>query len=337
MFPYFFAHKSFTIENDYDILLKNKTKEVKKLNQILSIESPKREKKKSGPIEIEKILKFFSIAILIFGIFMIGSGSYSMYQESKVAKAVTKPTIYVEETSETQVTLQISHDKAIEKVTYNWNDEEPTEIKGNGKKKVEQKIEIPKGENTLKVYAIDINGQETSYQKQYTLLGDINISLEAIENNIVIKAEGKEELSYMTYRWDYEEEKRIEINDYTKEQTIEIPKGLHTLTVIVVDVNNNTETKEQEIKGVTKPKLEVTTDGADNFIIKASDEEGIKRIEFIINENDRNSLDLDKVYPLEERKTFEYKYPLHDGENRLEIRVYNESDVSEVSKVLVRK
>lgn len=311
------------------------------LNQILSVENPKKEKKQKvrnhGTIEINKILKFFSIAIFIFGIFIIGSGSYSMYQEAAATKVATKPTIYVEETSETEIILQISHDKAIEKVIYQWNEEEPTQIEGKGKKKVEQKIEIPTGENTLNVYAIDVNGQEITYQKKYTLLGDININLEANGNNIKIIAEGKEELSYMTYRWDEEDEQTIEINNIQTEQTIEIPKGLHTLTVIVVDRNHKTQTKKQEIKGVTKPKLEVSTDGADNFIIKASDEEGIKRVEFIINETERNSLDLDKVLPLEQRKEFEYAYPLHDGENRLEIRVYNESDVSEVSKVLVRK
>ncbi|MCI8443958.1 MAG: hypothetical protein HFJ37_02095 [Clostridia bacterium] len=311
------------------------------MNQILSVENPKKEKKQKvrnhGTIEINKILKFFSIAIFIFGIFIIGSGSYSMYQEAAATKVATKPTIYVEETSETEIILQISHDKAIEKVIYQWNEEEPTQIEGKGKKKVEQKIEIPTGENTLNVYAIDVNGQEITYQKKYTLLGDININLEANGNNIKIIAEGKEELSYMTYRWDEEDEQTIEINNIQTEQTIEIPKGLHTLTVIVVDRNHKTQTKKQEIKGVTKPKLEVSTDGADNFIIKASDEEGIKRVEFIINETERNSLDLDKVLPLEQRKEFEYAYPLHDGENRLEIRVYNESDVSEVSKVLVRK
>lgn len=44
--------------------------------------------------------------------------------------------------------------------------------------------------------------------------------------------------------------------------------------------------------------------------------EGIKKVEFIINENERYKLDLDKVYSLEQ-KQFEYAYPLHDGENRL--------------------
>lgn len=309
------------------------------MNQILSVESPRKEKKgrKSGTIEIDKILKFFSIAILIFGIFMISSGSYSMYQNSKIANLSSKPTIYIQETSATEITLQITHNKELSMVTYNWNDEESIEINCNGKKKIEQQIQIPAGENTINVYAVDLNGQETTFSKTYTIQGDINIELEAEGNNIKITAQGKEELAYMTYRWDEEEETRIDINDVQTEQTVEIPKGLHTLTVIVVDINNNTESKEQEIKGVTKPKVEVTTDGADNFIIKASDEEGIKKVEFIINETDKYVLNLDEVLSLEERKQFEYTYPLHDGENKLEVRVYNESDVKEVSKVKLTK
>ena len=103
-------------------------------------------------------------------------------------------------------------------------------------------------------------------------------------------------------------------------------------------VNNKTETTEQKVKGVQRPKVEVTTDGSENFIIKASDEEGIKTVEFIINETDKNVLHLDQKWPsLDERKEFEYSYPLHDGENKLEVRVYNESGISEVFKALVRK
>lgn len=330
------------MEKAYGIILNNKTKEVNNLNQILSVETPKKEKKKKkaksgAPIGINSILKFFVVTLLIFGVFMIGSGSYSMYIESKNANNTKKPTIYVEEISESEIKLQITHGKALNKVTYKWNDGEETEINANGKKKVEETIQIPTGTNVLNVYAIDSTGQEVEYQATYTLQAEIGIELEVDGNNIKILANGKNELSYMTYRWDEEEEQRIEINSTQTEQIIEIPKGLHKLTVIVVDINNKTETKEQEIKGVTKPKLEVTTDGSSNFIIKASDEEGIKRVEFIINETESYSLDLDKVYSLEQRKEFEYAYPLHDGENRLEVRVYNESGVSEVSKVMVSK
>ena len=310
------------------------------MNQILSVENPKKEKKRknNGPIELDKILKFFCVTILVFGVFMIGSGSYSMYQNSKIANLSAKPTIEIKETSATEITIQVTHNKELSKVTYNWNNEENIEIECAGKKKIEEKVQIPAGENTINIYAIDINGQESNLSKEYTIEGNVTIDIvEAGVNKVKVTAEGKEQLSYMTYRWDDEEETKIDINDIKTEQIIEVPKCLHTLTVIFVDINNNTQTKKQEVKGVQKPKLEVTTDGADNFIIKASDEEGIKRVEFIINETDKNMLNLDQVLPLEERKEFEYKYPLHDGENKLEVRVYNESDISEVARVLVRK
>ena len=311
------------------------------MNQILSVESPKKEKKNkirnNGPIELDKILKFFCVAILVFGVFMIGSGSYSMYQNSKITNLSTKPTIKINETSATEITIQVTHNKELSKLTYNWNDEENIEIECAGKKKVEETVQIPAGDNTINIYAIDINGQESNLTKTYTIEGDISIELKPEGNSIKITAEGKEQLSYMTYRWDDEEETKIDINAMQTEQTVEIPKGLHTLKVIFVDINNNTQTKKLEVKGVTKPKLEVTTDGAENFIIKASDEEGIKRVEFIINETEKYLLNLDEVLSLEERKEFEYAYPLHEGENKLEVRVYNESDISEVAKVKLTK
>lgn len=311
------------------------------MNQILSTEAPKSNKKvrggNRGPADIEKILKFFAIGMIIFGIFMISSGSYAMYQNSKFTGNSSKPTIYIEETSATEITIQVSHNKELSKVLYYWNNKEPIELNCAGKKKIEQKIELPTGKNTLTITATDVNGLESETKKQYTLQGDINIEFQVEPSSLKIKVEGNEQLSYLTYRWDEEEETRVEINSNSAEENISVPSGLHTLTVVVVDINNKTETKEQEVKGVSKPKVEVTTDGSSNFIIKASDEEGIKKVEFIINETDKNRINLEQQLPIEQRKTFEYAYPLHDGENKLEVRVYNESDVSEVFKAKVKK
>lgn len=317
---------------------------MKRLNQILSVDNSKKEKVKNnnmrtrGPIEIQTILKFFAVSILIFGVFMIGSGSYSMYKESSKEASNKKPVISVEQTSETEILLKVTHDKALSELTYSWNDEESTQVSCNGKKEIETKIEIPAGINTLTVYATDVNGQKSEYKKGYSVEEDINIRVEKEEkNNVKITANGKSQLSYMTYRWDEEDETRVEINSDQIEQVIEVPKGLHTLTVIVVDVNNATQTKEQEVIGVSKPKLDVTTDGT-NFLIKASDEQGITKVEFVINETEKYRLDLTKEYEsVEDRKEFEYSYPLHDGENKLEVTVYNESDVTETFKAKFNK
>lgn len=308
------------------------------MNQILSVDSTpknnKRKKKNSGPIEINSILRFFAISILVFGICMTGSGSYSMYKDSQRLAVPSKPTIYVEENSETEITLRISHDKSLNKVTYSWNNETENFIDSYGNKKVEQKIEIPTGTNVLNVYASDVNGQEIKYQQTYTVEGDIGIEFEVVGNNIKIIANGANQLSYMTYRWDENEETKVDINDMTAEQTVEIPKGLHKLTVIVVDSENNTQTKEQEINGVTKPKVEIGLDESqENFLIKASDDQGLKRAEVIIDADKKYSFDLTVL----EGADFEYLFKLHDGENKIEVTIYNMNDVQEKQRAKVNK
>ena len=117
---------------------------MKRLNQILSINNtpkgkPKKNKtRNSGPIEVSSILKFFSIVILVFGIFMIGSGSYSMYKQANKESTNSKPVIYVEKKEKKQVLLKVTHDKALSKITYDWNQGGATEIPCNGKKEIEQ-------------------------------------------------------------------------------------------------------------------------------------------------------------------------------------------------------
>lgn len=323
------------------------------MNQILSVEPPKPEKRKKekkqkvrrssggGTIEIEKIVKFFAITLIIFGIIMIGSGSYSMYQNSQMGNTEAKPTISVQETSDTQLQIEVSHSTPLQRVTYNWNGQDPVELNASGKRSVTQTIEIPTGENTLNIYAVDQEGKETNYSRLYTREGDIDINFEVDGSNLKVTATGKNQLSYMTYRWDNDEEQRVDINDMTTEQSIEIPMGQHTLTVSVVDINNTTETKEQEVKGVTKPTVNITTDGSSNFVVKASDDEGISRIEVTIDEdeNQKYLINLEEAYPsADDRKQFEYdQFKLHDGENKIEVTVYNESGVSETSRALVNK
>lgn len=311
------------------------------MNQILSVDNIQKQKAKksyngsSEPVEISKVLKFFAIAILVFGVFIIGSGSYSMYKEISSGNSKTKPIIHVETVNDTEISLRISHDSELSRVTYKWNEEQEIEIPSNGKKEVSTTIEIPEGTNALTVYAVDNYGQDIEYRQVYTIDEIITINVQPENNELKITANGANTLTYMTYRWDDEEETKIDINDINVETSIEIPKGLHTLTIIVVDENNKTKTFEQEVNGVTKPKLEVTTDGSSNFVIKASDETGLTRVEFIINETEKYFIDLTKAYSLEDRKEFEYSYPFSEGENKLEVTVYNEDGISETFKARI--
>ena len=168
----------------------------------------------------------------------------------------------------------------------------------------------------------------------------MNIELKVEGNNINITANGKEQLSYMTYRWDEEEEQKVDINNTTIEQTIDIPKGQHTLTVIVVDKNNQTTTKVQEVKGVTKPEISIeidTSEGEPKFFVKVTDEEGLKRLEFVIDEGTENEKRYKQENFEEGTKEFEYKFPIHDGENKILVRAYNTNDVSSEKGAKVNK
>ena len=49
------------------------------MNQILSTTNASNGKKNRGPAEISTVVKFFVISLIIFGIFMIGTGSYAIY------------------------------------------------------------------------------------------------------------------------------------------------------------------------------------------------------------------------------------------------------------------
>ena len=304
------------------------------MNQILSTSMPmdSKKKNKSGqPIAIRSVLKFFGIAILIFAIFLIGTGVYTIYKnQSYNQEQNLEPTISIENKTDNTIILKITHKKNIDRIEYNWNDGEPTVIYGNNGKYLETEINIPSGTNTLNVLVVDEDGNEMTYEKQYEI--ESNINIEVSGNKIRITYEGSTIISYMTYRWDEEEEETVEINDTSIDEEIEAIKGLHTLTVIVVDENNNTDTKQQKINGVSKPKITIGIDEQqEHFVIQASDEEKLSKIEFRLDQDDEQTYELN----LEERDLKELQYVLPDdlklktGENTIEVTVYNSSGVSE--------
>ena len=120
------------------------------------------------------------------------------------------------------------------------------------------------------------------------------------------------------------------LNSENVEKEIEAKKGLHTLTVVMVDEDNGTDTKVQKINGVSKPKLEIDLDETRmHFVIKASDDEKLSKIEFVLNQNDEDAYAIN----LEEKdlKELEYVLPmeLKDGENLIEVTVYNSNGITE--------
>lgn len=150
---------------------------------------------------------------------------------------------------------------------------------------------------------------------------NIQISLSNEDDIIHATVIGKSEIAFVTYRWDEEEETKVEINNISDDVEIEIPGGEHTLTVTAVDVDNTSKTLKKKVKGVTKPTLEVVQEGS-QFVINASDDIGLEKITFILN---------GQGYLIrgEGVKEKEFRYNFEPGDNNLEVTAYNVEGVTE--------
>jgi len=302
------------------------------MNQILQTEN----KKNNGPVEIGKVIKFFVVAIIIFAIILIGIGVYHLITQNN-NQTPTQPIEQAPEVNidreEDDIVIEITHNKPIAKILYNWNDEEENIIEGNNQTTISERISLPYGTNTLNLTVTDINGIETKFQKEYVVEGDgkpvIELKLTQ-DNKIKITAQDASNLKDIIYSWNDGEQTKIEATgeDLTKvEQEVEIPLGQNTLKVQATNINNVTTTKELQVKGVKKPVLSFKKEG-DYLVIKAEDEVGMKVIDYTLN---------GQKYQINygNKKVIEYKQLLEKGENNLEVKAENQDGGITTKKVKV--
>lgn len=297
------------------------------MNQILQVE---RNSGNKGTIDTKKIVLVFAIAIIVFGLILLGQGAYGVYQKiinksvdnnprGTTTEEVFNPDITLTKTEDNKLIIDIQSDSAISHIIYNWNNNASETIEESGKTNIEEIIDIPSGENVLNISIINSNGKE--FKRQETFVVETTkpeISLFVIGNDIKISVTSKEELSYVTYKWNTDAENKedmITYEDRTKfEKLIEIPKGHNTLKIVAVDKNNNSTEKSQEIKGVTKAKTSVlVSEGYLNFTVTG--EENINKVEFEFN-GDKFLMNKDTF---KETTTVHYKVKMVQGWNYLKV------------------
>lgn len=266
------------------------------MNQILQVE---RNSGSRGTIDTKKIVLVFAVAIIVFGLILLGQGVYGVYQKAKNKKVTQNPSGTIDEVFTPEITLTKTEDNKliinvqssseISHIVYNWNNDASETLEESGKTNIEETIDIPSGENVLNLSVINSNGKEA--KKQETFIVETTkpeISLSVVGNDIKISVTSKEELSYVTYRWNLETENKEDMltyEDRTKfEKLVEIPKGHNTLKIVAVDKNNNSTEKSQEIKGVTKAKTKVVAKG-EYLDFTVTGDENIKNVEFEFNGN----------------------------------------------------
>lgn len=290
------------------------------MNQILYLEKEKRR----TSIDINKIVKFFGIALIVFGVLIAGQGIYGVARNADYSQKIASATPVLSVDRDGQyLIIKVSHIRPIESIKYNWNDDDDEVIDGNNRKNITEKIELPGGNNTFNIVVTDTTQKETTYSKDFSIDTGRDIQKPKIELNITgnyakLTITDETKLSYVTYRWNDDEEKRIEptgAENAKIEGSIEILKGKNTLTIIAVDSSNNTTKREETFEGRVKPTVEVYADG-DSFLIIGRHEKAIDRIEYTLN---------GQKYRVQftAGPEMQYRQKIQEGYNHISVQVYS--------------
>lgn len=288
------------------------------MNQILDYIPDSGRPNRSGGSD--KVVRVFAIILILFALGLIGVVSYGLISNKEEIKndAVEETHANIEvDINGTEATISVTHDKNIQKLIYSWNTTSERKINEDGKS-VEEKIDIPAGENTLHIKVIDENGVETTYDEEISSERGIDIinpviELEPINKKLKITATDETAMDFLTYRWNDGEEEKVYADENSKEISIEIDvlKGQNDLIIVAVDGSNNTVQEQKKFIGLTKPEIKVTlSEDGSSVNIKAEHENGIEEVLFNFNNVDYN-VDLGGETP----KTIEFDQNLAEGVN----------------------
>ena len=262
------------------------------MNQILSTQTNSAKTKSSAVIDINKIIKFFAIILIVLGLVLVVTKliSINSSKEDKVEVLQTEPEVsFTQENN--QVVFKVDHDKAILQIAYHWNNEAEIIIEGRNRTSITQDVELPDGTNTLTIKVTDEISSTATITKEFTKeKSEISLSFKLIENNtkIRITATDKQEMDYITYKWNSENEVVVKQDENKEdknkiEANIDIPKGVNTLTISATNKNGtSTEPISKKVEGVALPEISVFKE-FDYLIMNVKDDNGVSLVEFTLN------------------------------------------------------
>lgn len=294
------------------------------MNQILYVG----ENKGNGPKAIKRIVKFFAIVIIVFGIILMGKGSYAIYKNIEINSGDNIPVVYMDRVNNT-VVIKAEDNIEISKLIYSWNKGEETILLPNSKK-VEEVVLLPNENSVLNVTIVDTKGKETKFMQEWNIEGtdirkpEIEITTDEDIRKITIIARDETEINYLIYKWNEEEEIKINATENDKlkiQETIDMILGENKLTVKAVDKNGNTETLEKTIIISSKPVIAIKQSNG-KLAVTINDEVGIKKVTLNINGQTYGG-------NYSGKKQLKLNVPLKKGNNTISITAINESDLEQ--------
>ena len=307
------------------------------MNQILSVEIEKKRNNKKA--SINTIVIVFCLFLIVFGIGTTCVGAFSYHKildrntnENLLINNSTKPIITIERQNSNSIKIVVIHDKEISSVVYKINEEEDVSINVNNELEVKEQLTLKPGSNQIKIIAKDINNITSEYSTVIEVAEGPAITLTPVEGKVKAITESTINIDKIEYYWDSDVDNKtvLTINDIKNETLIDVTlEGTHILNIKAIDINGKETTRTQKVMGVSKPKVEVTTDGQ-SFFIKAQDTQGLSKVEITLNSNETITENI-------EGTEYSKNIILENGENKLTVKVYNKNDISQISRVKYTK
>lgn len=318
------------------------------MNQILSFQTMGNSK-----IQLKKVIRFFSIFIILFALILIIEGSFGFYR-NKNKKVIIKetPNINIQRDKGTTI-LNITSNIGVQKVIYSWNDGIEDSVEEGGKNNVEVKIPTTIGTNDLNIKIIDSNGntivynpvkisyeenQEENVNWEEAIKTDKTkpkVSIESVKGKIVITATDDVKMSYVTYSWNGEEENKITgLSEDEKTLTTEIDstnvkKGANKLIVKAYDKAGNVETVEKEVQGANGSEIKVNQENGE-LVVNVKNDINITKIEYNFNGEEKT---IDNI----NQKEYTFKLQMKDGENKISISAYADALKSDYQNTFTKE
>ncbi len=263
------------------------------MNQILVTEKSSNRTNKNtnkNKIEIAPIIRFFAVSIMMFGIVMLGQGSYAIYRNAEDRKPSNVPYVTIGRINDRAI-LYVEHNVEISKITYSWNNGEENVIPV-GTTNTKEEILLSGYDSILNITIEDINGKQVTFKKQYYLNNEditkptIEIYAEDGNDKLIITAKDETEIKYVSYKWGDEETVVIPATEKGQKQIqkeITLTPGTKTIKVIAEDRNGNIEQKEKEVVISTSRPIMTIYKGNGEFTLNVVDKDGVKDIKINLN------------------------------------------------------
>lgn len=288
----------------------------------------------NGKLSNKTTKRIFGIALIIFGLVMFVSGLIGTinYFSTPQEPAINYPLVSTMQTDNI-LTLNIKNDTVIEYVEYKWNEGRTQEILGSGQTEITRDITVPEGENILYLNIVDVNGEVAEMSKSFvgikiedTTPPEINVVVVSSRLNIKAQSVSETKLSYLTYKWNNDEEIRIDATgDQTSIETqIDVLNGTNTLTIVAVNEKGISQTQVNEYKGIKKPVITVIKDETgDYLLVTITHDSGIKSADVKLNE--RNIV-LTPDHFGADKKQVDFRVKLKEESNNLKITATSMDD-----------